>query len=77
MIDMAQLVYPAPETKAMTTREQVAKTQEELDELNAHLPTLLAQLRGPEFIARINPNCQYCDFHTICPATATGRMTPQ
>lgn len=76
-IDMAQLVYPAPETKAMTTREQVAKTQEELDELNAQLPTLLAQLRGPEFIARINPNCQYCDFHTICPATATGRMTPQ
>lgn len=76
-VDQGQLVYPAKDSKSLTTRVQARKTPEELAELNARLPLLLKELRGPHFVARVNPNCKHCDYQNICPARTTGRMTPQ
>ena len=67
------LVYPASETKAVGERMQDPKSQESLDEFAAQLPELAEQLRGPNFLARINPTCKNCNVKSLCPVQPEGR----
>ena len=69
------LVYPsATDVGKYTTREQAAKTPEELEELAAMLPGVAAAIRGPALTAIVNDNCDNCRLQSICPAQPTGRM---
>ncbi|MCQ9371207.1 ATP-dependent helicase [Corynebacterium sp. 35RC1] len=67
----AVLQYPALENNP--SREQSAKTEEELAELANVLPQLLQDLRGPKFTARQNKFCAHCELVEICPAQDEGR----
>lgn len=68
------LVYPAHDAKGITTRDQAAKTPEELDELAALLPELAHLRRGPNLLARVNPTCSNCPVKSLCPVQPEGRL---
>ncbi|ALC05236.1 hypothetical protein CDES_03920 [Corynebacterium deserti GIMN1.010] len=68
------LVFPATETKAVGTRMQDPKSQEELDEFAALLPGLAEDLRGPTFTARINSECRTCSVKSLCPIQPEGHV---
>lgn len=69
------LVYPGTVTKGITTREQAARTPEELEEFAALLPPLAAELAGPTLTARINETCDTCPVRNICPVQPEGKAT--
>ncbi|MCX7491622.1 ATP-dependent DNA helicase [Corynebacterium sp. P6129] len=68
------LVYPGTTTAKITTRDQAAKTPEELAELAATLPRLAASVTGPRLAARINESCERCSLRRMCPAQEEGRV---
>ncbi|MCK7674925.1 ATP-dependent DNA helicase [Corynebacterium pygosceleis] len=68
------LVYPGTTSAKITTRDQAAKTPEELDELAATLPRLAASVTGPRLAARVNRSCDRCPLRRMCPAHEEGRM---
>lgn len=69
------LVYPSQKIPGkVDTREQVAKTAEELEELAARLPKLAAAVRGPALEAIPNETCENCVIVSLCPAKPAGRM---
>ncbi|CAB0814221.1 ATP-dependent helicase [Corynebacterium diphtheriae] len=76
-VDQAVLVYPATDTKTVTTREQAPKDAEELEKFSATLPALLESLSGPQLVARINTRCDQCKIKTMCPAQPEGKMVPE
>ncbi|MEZ2190055.1 PD-(D/E)XK nuclease family protein [Corynebacterium sp. CCM 9204] len=68
------LVYPGTSSAKITTRDQAAKTPEELADLAATLPKLAASVRGPRLAARINDSCERCSLRRMCPAQEEGRV---
>lgn len=76
-VDQAVLVYPATDTKTVTTREQAPKDAEELEKFSATLPALLESLSGPRLVARINTRCDQCKIKTMCPVQPEGKMVPE
>ncbi|MCX7541364.1 ATP-dependent DNA helicase [Corynebacterium sp. P5848] len=68
------LVYPGTTTAKITTRDQAAKTPEELADLAATLPRLAASVTGPRLAARINDSCERCSLRRMCPAQEEGRV---
>lgn len=69
----AVLVYPGTDQKKITTREQTAKSAEELDAFAAELPALAEARRGPRLVAHLNPHCSTCRLAPVCPAQPRGR----
>ena len=69
----ASLVFPASALVKVPTREQAARSEEQLDELAAVLPRLQHDMAGPRLIARINPTCSTCPITGICPVQNEGR----
>lgn len=69
------LVYPGTSTKSVTTREQAARSREELEEFAALLPPLAAELAGPTLTARVNETCDTCPVRRICPVQPEGKST--
>ncbi|WP_080796116.1 PD-(D/E)XK nuclease family protein [Corynebacterium pacaense] len=68
------LVFPASDSRTIATREQVAKTPEELDAFAATLPGLAHQRRGPRLLARANATCSNCPIRGICPVQPEGQL---
>lgn len=76
-VENAVLVYPSTKNKQAATRVQAPKSEEELAELLERLPEVVAQMRGPQFLARENAGCSNCTYRVLCPVQAEGRMTPE
>lgn len=68
----ALLVYPATSAAAVTTRDQVAKTDEELAEFTRRVTPLLDELTGPTITARTGPQCEHCPVRAMCPVQPEG-----
>lgn len=68
------LVFPARDTKKITTLDQAPKSAEELDEFAALLPELAHLSRGPNLLARVNPTCSNCPVRSLCPVQPEGRL---
>ncbi|AWB81425.1 ATP-dependent DNA helicase [Corynebacterium yudongzhengii] len=68
----ATLVYPAASKTRTTIRQQVAKTEEELQEFAAGLPALAEHMRGPRLLAQTNDTCRTCPITHICPVQPEG-----
>lgn len=69
----AVLVFPGTDTKSVATREQSAKSAEELEAFAAELPALAEARRGPRLAAHLNPHCSTCRLAPVCPAQPRGR----
>lgn len=68
----AVLVYPAHQSVQITTREQTAKTPEELDAFLELIAPLPAELTGPSITARTGPHCEHCEVRSACPVQPEG-----
>ncbi|WP_257203255.1 ATP-dependent DNA helicase [Corynebacterium cystitidis] len=69
----AVLVYPATAAAGVTTRDQVAKTPEELAAFTEVITPLLGELAGPAFTARTGPHCDQCLVRAVCPVQSEGK----
>jgi len=72
----AVLVYPKPESKSTTTREQARKSAEQLAEFAAAIEPLPAAMAGPELLARTGAHCDRCAVRALCPVQPEGQVTP-
>lgn len=68
----ALLVYPATAAASVTTRDQVAKTDEELAEFTRRVTPLIDELTGPTITARTGPQCEHCPVRAMCPVQPEG-----
>ncbi|QNP94566.1 PD-(D/E)XK nuclease family protein [Corynebacterium wankanglinii] len=68
----AVLVFPNAGKTSLTTREQAAKTQEELATLAADLDGLPDELAGPTLLAVTGPQCERCAVRALCPVQPEG-----
>lgn len=68
----AVLVFPNAGKTSLTTREQAAKTQEELAALAADLDGLPDELAGPTLLAVTGPQCERCAVRALCPVQPEG-----
>ena len=68
----AVLVYPNANKTSLTTREQAAKTSEELDALAAALDGLPEETAGPTLLAVVGPQCDRCAVRALCPVQPEG-----
>lgn len=69
------LVYPGHKNKSIPTREQSARSPEQLDAFADLLPPLVGELAGPTLTARINEHCDTCPVRAICPVQPEGKAT--
>ena len=70
----AMLVYPAKETSSISTREQAAKTPEELQEFAEAIDGLPDEMTGPTLLATTGPHCDRCSVRALCPVQPEGEM---
>lgn len=68
----AVLVFPNAGKTSLTTREQAAKTQEDLAALAADLDGLPDELAGPTLLAVTGPQCERCAVRALCPVQPEG-----
>ncbi|STC69873.1 ATP-dependent DNA helicase [Corynebacterium pilosum] len=68
----ALLVHPATAAASVTTRDQVAKTDEELAEFTQRVTPLIDELTGPTITARTGPQCEHCPVRAMCPVQPEG-----
>ncbi|MDK8879896.1 ATP-dependent DNA helicase [Corynebacterium sp. MSK008] len=68
----AVLVYPNANKTTLSTREQAAKTAEELDALAAALDGLPEETAGPTLLAVVGPQCDRCAVRALCPVQPEG-----
>jgi len=69
-----QLVYPAKDSKSITTREQPAIDPAEIA---AKIESESLAMAGNAFVATINSSCRICAVRTICPMQGSGRSVVQ
>ncbi|WIM68302.1 ATP-dependent DNA helicase [Corynebacterium breve] len=69
----AALVYPAVDSSSITTREQVAKTAEELQDFADLITPLTNEMQGPHLTARTGDHCTFCQVRHICPVQPEGK----
>ena len=66
------LVFPNTRKTTLSTREQAAKTGEELDALAAALDGLPEETAGPTLLAVVGPQCDRCAVRALCPIQPEG-----
>ena len=69
----AVLVYPNAGKASLTTREQAAKTSEELAGLAASLDGIANEIAGPTLLAVTGPQCERCAVRALCPVQPEGK----
>ena len=69
----AVLVYPNAGKTSLTTREQAAKTSEELAGLAASLDGIANEIAGPTLLAVTGPQCERCAVRALCPVQPEGK----
>ena len=69
----AVLVYPNAGKTSLTTREQPAKTSEELAGLAASLDGIANEIAGPTLLAVTGPQCERCAVRALCPVQPEGK----
>ena len=73
-IGSAVLVYPGSTTKAVGTREQSAKSPEELSEFAQLIRPLPEAMAGPILTATTGTGCEYCQVRSLCPVQPEGMV---
>lgn len=73
-IGSAVLVYPGSTTKAVGTREQSAKSPEELAEFAQLIRPLPEAMAGPTLTATTGSGCEYCQVRSLCPVQPEGMV---
>ena len=68
----AVLVYPNAYKSSLSTREQAAKTDDELAALSSGLDRLPEEIAGPTLLAVTGPQCDRCAVRALCPVQPEG-----
>ena len=68
----AVLVYPNTNKTSLSTREQAAKTDDELAALSSSLDKLPEEIAGPTLLAATGPQCDRCAVRALCPVQPEG-----
>lgn len=68
----AVLVFPNADKTKLSTREQAAKTSEELAALAVALDGLTEETAGPTLLAVVGPQCDRCAVRALCPIQPEG-----
>ena len=68
----AVLVYPNANKSSLSTREQAAKTDDELAALSSSLDRLPEEIAGPTLLAATGPQCDRCAVRALCPVQPEG-----
>lgn len=70
----AVLVYPNASKTKLTTREQVAKTPEELEAFARQIDGLPLEMTGPSLRATTGAHCDRCAVRALCPVQPEGEV---
>lgn len=70
----AVLVYPNASKSRLATREQAAKTPEELDKFAQRIQVLPEYMAGPSLLATAGPHCDRCAVRALCPVQPEGEV---
>ena len=65
-------MYPNTNKSSLSTREQAAKTDDELAALSSSLDKLPEEIAGSTLLAATGPQCDRCAVRALCPVQPEG-----